>query len=98
MGPGSGIKARWACLYIRICPAKNTDDDLARDALEAALCGRSQFAAKPARDFAGLHGVVPFGGDLVDAAAQLALEGADVKAQVAGRDPRQHSYAFADWT
>ena len=47
---------------------------------EAALCGRSQFASKPTLRFPGFHRVVPFGDDLVDVAAQLALEGANVEA------------------
>jgi hypothetical protein len=34
----------------------------------------SQFASKPALGFAGLHRVFPFGDNLVDVAAQLALK------------------------
>jgi hypothetical protein len=45
-----------------------------------ALRWCSQFASKPALGFAGLHRVVPFGDNLVDVAAQLALKGADVEA------------------
>ncbi|SHN80943.1 hypothetical protein SAMN05444170_4555 [Bradyrhizobium erythrophlei] len=45
-----------------------------------ALRWCSQFAAKPTLRFPGFHRVIPFGDNLVDVAAQLALKGANVEA------------------
>jgi hypothetical protein len=63
-----------------------------------ALRRRSQLAPQPARSLAGFHRVVPLGDNLVDIAACLALKGADVEAQMAGRDACQLRYCFADRT
>jgi hypothetical protein len=65
---------------------------------EAALRWRSQSASKPALCFSGFHGVSDIGDNLMDVVAFRALEGADMKSQAAGRNPRQHRCCLADWT